>query len=244
MKESTPLYHQLKAQLLAAIQSGHWLEGALLPSEHDLAEQFQVSRTTVRLAIGDLVSAGYVIRQQGKGTFVATRSKSYSASRLYGFAEELRQQGHQVNVEIDHLEVNSCPPSVSEKLHITTATLVLALTRTAYVENRMPMFVERSYIVAPFHVSVTELAAQPEEFDHIYDFLERSGIRISLGSQYIRAEAATPEDISKLEIFGNQPVLVITRITQDESGAPVEYSQVRYPADRYQYEVRLRRQGV
>ncbi|RIV21836.1 GntR family transcriptional regulator [Alicyclobacillaceae bacterium I2511] len=244
MKESTPLYHQLKSELLAAIQSGHWPEGALLPSEHELSAHFQVSRTTVRLAIGDLVSAGYVVRQQGKGTFVATRSRSYSASRLYGFAEELHQQGQEVNVELDHLEVCACPPLIAEKLHVTSSTQVLSLTRTAYVDNRVPMFVERSYIIAPFHASVAELAAHPEEFDHIYDFLERSGIRIALGSQYIRAEAATPQDIQSLAMSENQPVLVITRITQDESGSPVEYSQVRYPADRYQYEVRLRREEM
>jgi len=70
MKGSIPLYHHLKNTLLAQIQSEKWESGELIPSEMELVRQFGVSRITVRQAIGDLVSTGYLVRQQGRGTFV------------------------------------------------------------------------------------------------------------------------------------------------------------------------------
>jgi GntR family transcriptional regulator of arabinose operon len=66
-------HQQLRAQLLGQIAGGRFCPGDALPSENQLAEMMQVSRTTVRQTLGDLEREGHVFRVQGKGTFVSKR---------------------------------------------------------------------------------------------------------------------------------------------------------------------------
>src|SRR5262249_54911769 len=66
-----PLYHQLKSQLLKRIEGGELKAHARLETEDQLAAAYRVSKATVRQALGELVHAGYLRREQGRGTFVA-----------------------------------------------------------------------------------------------------------------------------------------------------------------------------
>lgn len=65
-----PIYHQLEEYIKQQIENGILLEEAVIPSEREFAEKFQISRMTVRQAINNLVSEGYLTRQKGRGTFV------------------------------------------------------------------------------------------------------------------------------------------------------------------------------
>lgn len=67
----SPKYLQLKTQILSWITGGKFRPGDKLPSENELAEQFGLSRQTVRQSIGALVQEGWLAREQGKGTFVS-----------------------------------------------------------------------------------------------------------------------------------------------------------------------------
>src|SRR6187549_3618922 len=60
------------SRLLQTIRLGIVEPGAALPSERDLATRFAVSRDTVRDAIRELTTAGYVVSRRGRygGTFV------------------------------------------------------------------------------------------------------------------------------------------------------------------------------
>ncbi|MXO78971.1 GntR family transcriptional regulator [Paenibacillus sp. OT2-17] len=68
-----PKYIQVKQEILSWIHSSKLEPQSQLPSEHEMSEQFAVSRQTVRQALGELVQEGWLFRMQGKGTFVATR---------------------------------------------------------------------------------------------------------------------------------------------------------------------------
>ena len=70
-KKGVALYKQITDELCAKIDSGEWPPDTRLPSEPELAEHFGVCRMTVRQALGELESRGTIIRQRGRGTFVA-----------------------------------------------------------------------------------------------------------------------------------------------------------------------------
>ncbi|WP_256758946.1 GntR family transcriptional regulator [Cohnella sp. WQ 127256] len=74
MSSQSPKYLQLKEEILSWIASGRYRPGDKLPSENELAEQFSLSRQTVRQSIGELVQEGWLAREQGKGTFVNRKS--------------------------------------------------------------------------------------------------------------------------------------------------------------------------
>ncbi|RED65007.1 GntR family transcriptional regulator [Cohnella lupini] len=74
MSTQSPKYLQLKEEILSWIAGGRFRPGDKLPSENELAEQFSLSRQTVRQSIGELVQEGWLSREQGKGTFVSKQS--------------------------------------------------------------------------------------------------------------------------------------------------------------------------
>jgi hypothetical protein len=93
-----------KRQLTEALSSGEWKPGDAIPAERRLAEHYGISIGTVRRAIDDLVAENMLIRQQGRGTFVASHNrdrllfyffhivsqngaKEYPVVRLLGFAK-------------------------------------------------------------------------------------------------------------------------------------------------------------
>ena len=68
--DNQPLSIQVAEKVRLAIQSGCWQEDQRLPNETDMAKSLNVSRATLREAIGMLVFAGIVERRHGSGTFV------------------------------------------------------------------------------------------------------------------------------------------------------------------------------
>ncbi len=67
---AVPLYQQVMDDLKGEIARGVYAAGSRIPSEMELAKSYGVGRVTVRRAIEELSRAGYLNRQQGKGTFV------------------------------------------------------------------------------------------------------------------------------------------------------------------------------
>ncbi len=71
----SPKYYQLKRYLLNQIQRGELIPGQRLDTENVLAKQFKLSRQTVRQALGELENEGWIVRQQGRGTFVTDQTR-------------------------------------------------------------------------------------------------------------------------------------------------------------------------
>lgn len=72
VSEATPIFVQIAAQIIAAIQSGEIVLGSRLPSELELSNQFAVSRASVREALSSLQFAGYIESHRGSGTVVVS----------------------------------------------------------------------------------------------------------------------------------------------------------------------------
>lgn len=72
MKNMLPAYMKIHDQIKKDIDEHRWAIGERLPSERDLAEQFEVSRMTLRQAISLLVEEGVLERRVGSGTFVSS----------------------------------------------------------------------------------------------------------------------------------------------------------------------------
>jgi GntR family transcriptional regulator len=70
-----PLYKEVKIRLTRGLAAGEWKAGEAIPSEARLAERFDVSIGTIRKAIDELVAERILLRQQGRGTFVATHTE-------------------------------------------------------------------------------------------------------------------------------------------------------------------------
>ncbi len=75
------LHIQVASLLKERIRSGIWSEGTTLPSEKELCAEFDVARGTIRQALQTLENEGYLLREQGRGTFVHMTEFNNSALR-------------------------------------------------------------------------------------------------------------------------------------------------------------------
>lgn len=91
-----PLYDQVYQTLLQQIGNGTYPVQQKLPSEKELSELFNVSRITIRQALNQLQLEHLVYKIQGKGTFVSAPKTFQNISQLQGFAEAMRNMGHEV----------------------------------------------------------------------------------------------------------------------------------------------------
>ena len=87
MEKPVPKYYKIYEELLKEIENGIYEEYSLFPSDTELVKRFQVSRGTVREAIKLLFRQGYLVREQGKGTFVTYRKIQQNPDTLIGFTE-------------------------------------------------------------------------------------------------------------------------------------------------------------
>jgi GntR family transcriptional regulator of arabinose operon len=80
-----PLHVQLLNQLRHFILSGQWAPGSRIPSEPELRNRLNISRSTIRQALANAEAEGLITRVPGKGTFVAAVASDARNRRLIGY---------------------------------------------------------------------------------------------------------------------------------------------------------------
>jgi len=110
-----PLYIQVKDILLKRMADGQYIPGEAIPSESKLASDFGTSISTIRQALSILVSEGYLVKKQGKGTFVSERKTEISF--LNWIVES--KYGARILTELLH-DFEKANPTIKVKLIPTT----------------------------------------------------------------------------------------------------------------------------
>ena len=73
--QRTKLYEDVADRILERVRAGTWPAGSRLPAEGELAEEFDVSRSTVRAAVRSLRIAGVLQPRNGSGTYVTAQAQ-------------------------------------------------------------------------------------------------------------------------------------------------------------------------
>ena len=117
-ESTTPLYQQLFTLIKHEIQNGGLKPGDLLPSENQLCSQYNLSRSTVRQALNQLVDESLVIRRRGKGSFIATKKLSRNLNHLYNFTEDILELGLHPSSEVLESNVEEARDDIMAALHL------------------------------------------------------------------------------------------------------------------------------
>jgi GntR family transcriptional regulator len=235
-----PLYEQVKVALRQSVESGVWQPGDAIPPERELIGRFGVSRITVRQAISDLVEAGLLYRLQGKGTFVARRGGApiaESLSELTGHLEELQLKGLNPAVEVLDLAVRPLPPDLAEALRRPAGAEAWYLFRRVRVGGP-PLMLSEVWLPTDLHI---DLRAEAIEQMGMAPLLQERGLPPARGAQHIGAQVAGRHEAALLETAPGQALLRVVRIIYGVDDRPLVWFRTLYRADRYEYEVELKR---
>ncbi|MED4267846.1 GntR family transcriptional regulator [Priestia megaterium] len=139
-----PLYLQLKESLRSSIVSGNLKSGDKIPTELELSEKYNISRVTVRKAIIELVEEGYLIKKQGKGTFVNTRKIERKIVHFLSFSAACEANGVKASSKVIKKEIVPPQPRDRELLQLEDEDLLIHIQRVRYADER-PLMVENNY---------------------------------------------------------------------------------------------------
>lgn len=230
-----PLYHQVAGILRQRIDDGVYPAGGRLLSEDELAAEFEVSRATIRQAIGQLVMERRVVRRQGRGTYVEERDKSVLQQRYRGSLGDLIRESHRAktrSVEVSH--DGAIPSNIAEVLQLDKP--VGTIVRRTRVMDNEPFAYTVTYLPPDLGEKITVPGLRRKA---LMELLIDAGVVLSNATQAIRAQLADVAVCSQIDVELGAPVLYVERIVHDTSGRPVEYVRSWYRGDRYEYAVTL-----
>ena len=233
--QALPLYHQVAGVLRQRIEDGIYPVGGKLLSEDELATEFEVSRATIRQAVGELVMEGLVVRRQGRGTYVQERDTSVLQQRFRGSLGDLLNESSRAtarNVDVTH-DVQ-LPLQIAAALQLERP-LGTTVKRTRMMDGQ-PFALTITYLPPDLGKMITP--ARLREKAPI-QLLMDSGITLSSATQSIRAQLADLDVCSQIDVDLGSAVLFVERIVHDTAGRPVQYVRSWYRGDRYEYAVTL-----
>ncbi|GAP10217.1 transcriptional regulators [Bellilinea caldifistulae] len=232
--DHVPLYFQIKNVIAEQIREGRLASGELLPSEYALMQMFNVSRATIRQALGELEMEGLIERRQGVGTFVKAKKIEPEIIKLTSFSEDMRSRGLKPGSKT--LEVENILPDAQVMNHLgLSAKVPVWCVRRLRFANNEPIGLQYLYIPPWLKVDPEELI----KLQSYYELLSRKGIKLAHASELLIARNATKREAELLNIKTGRPLLVADRVTYDMRNVCVEYVQFIYRADRYQYRLTL-----
>lgn len=226
-----PLYQQLHHALRQAIEDKRLASDSALPPERDIANDFGVSRITVRKALDALAAEGLVQRRHGAGTFVAARVEK-SFSMLSSFSEDMESRGRTTRSVWLRRSAGSVTPEEAMVLGLSPGSPVLRFHRVRYADN-VAMALEYSSIPSRY------LASEKSVDASLYGALEKTGSRPVRALQRLRAVLFTPEQADLLAIEAGAPGLLIERRGFLADGQAVEFTQSYYRGDSYDFVAEL-----
>lgn len=223
-----PRYQQLKAHIVAGIQSGRLRPRDRVPSEHDLVRHFGVSRMTAHRALRELASDGIVVRQSGVGTFVAEVQVRSHALDVRNIADEIRERGHVYGARVVRLEKLAASRETANRLGLRPGGAVFH-SLIVHLENDVPIQAEDRYVsarAAPGYLRQDFARLTPNEYLSTVAPLQTV-------EHAIRAEIPAGRIRSMLRMAADEPCLVIHRRTWS-GGQPVSIAHLYHPGSRYE----------
>jgi GntR family transcriptional regulator len=222
----SPLYRQIKGLILQALDGGEWRPGEVIPSETELAVRFGVSQGTVRKAVDELAAENYLLRRQGKGTFVSSHSdpraffRFLRLQRLNGEAESSRS----VPLECWRAKAGQ---EAARVLGIQLADPIIIVRRVLEFSGK-PVVLDEIYLRGDTFAGLS-LDTLKEWQGSLYSLFEtRFGARMVRAEERLRAVAADRTAAELLNVREGSPLLSVERVSYSYGDRPMEWRRGLY----------------
>lgn len=231
-----PRYLVLAQALMDDITTGRYAVGELLPTEHELCQQFAVSRHTVREAIRRLCDLGLVGKQQGVGS----RVKASSAASRYVQANEtiadLHQYVQDVRLAIERVEDIEADAALAELLESSPGQGWLRITGTRYRDgDPLPLARTQAYVARPYRTVAEDVG---DGRVPIYALIERRyGLQVVHVRQDISAVLIDADAAAHLHVPPGSAGLSVLRRYYGPHQELLEVAVSLHPGERFTYSI-------
>jgi GntR family transcriptional regulator len=228
-----PLYKGVKRRLTEALTRGEWKPGAAIPAERRLSERYRISIGTVRKAIDELVAENILIRQQGRGTFVATHTRD---REVFYFLHVVPEDGPRryPEVTLQSFARARADRATAEALALHPGDAVFRIRNLLRFDGA-PVIIDDITLAAQRFAGLTERRVRDRR-STIYNLYEEAfGLSVVKTRERLRATRADAASAALLGVEAASPLLQIRRIALTYRDAPVEYRVSLVNTERHEY---------
>ena len=235
-----PLYYRLRWVLKDQILKGQWAVGDRLPTEMELAEQYDVSRLTVRRAKALLEEEGLIITVQGSGSRIANSLTWRLKKEPFSKLEDIDRHGQDTSFDLQEFYMTGNTPLIAEHLRTQDDRFIFMICGVRYMLNQ-PLSYAVYYLPYSFgsRIQVERLTDKPFRSQ----FEEMLECKIIEGRQSIYPNRATRQIAEKLQIKKGSLVLSVDTTYINEAYTPVYFIKTWYRPG-YKHEIIMRSAGA
>ncbi len=230
--QPVPKYYRIYDELLEEVRSGKFKEYDRFYSDTELVEKFEVSRGTIREAVKLLIQQGYLVREQGKGTFITKPKIEQDSDKLMGFTELMTNNNITPSAKLIDKEIVEAPEHLVNLMQLGEADKLVRIVRVRF-GNDQPLIIERSYFVYRYFKPIYEMDLQANSiFTLLY---KHTDTRLGEARQHITATSAGQSEVELLNVDPGAPLLLMKRLIKTKEGDYFQYSEDVYRSDRINF---------
>ena len=232
-----PLYRVVAEQIEARIVSSNCTPGTLLPTEAVLEREFDVSRITIRQALGLLKRRGILASRSGLGTFVRPGATNQKAMRFTGSLHEIVYYAAVTRYTSLGRALVVPPAEVTDHLQTKAGEAVFRFSGKRGWPGSDDFCLEEIYVPEHFgrNLDNARLGRSP-----LFMRLEkRNGVKITEAEQIITAVSARAGLARILKIRKRAAVLKAIRIYRLLDRSVAEVSVSHYDPAKFDYAMSL-----
>lgn len=214
------IYKSIANKLRIRIGTAEYAVGSALPGENKLAQEFAVSRMTIRKAIDLLISWGLVFRKNGSGTYISHKNVYPGTTNLAGFFEAMKSFSDKLTSQVLIFQIQPATETVAMQLQINSGENVYYSRRMRFV-NGTPLMLEDSYMPIHFFRDLSISHLEGSKFKYIEDLCQ---VKISGNYECLTPVLADSHIAALLQVKENSPILCITSLTYSQQNEFINYS--------------------
>jgi len=242
-RAGAPLYLDVRRRIADAVRSGEWRPGEAIPPEKKLCERFGVSIGTLRKAVDELNASGLLLRQQGRGTFVAQHSQD---RYLFSFFHIVGKDGRKEFPQVRFLKCGheNADAFATEALAVKVGARLIHLSNELSLSGEV-VALDEIFLPAALFPGLTEQRLR-ERTTTLYQMYQvEFDVSVVRASERVRASSATRSQARLLNTVAGAPLLQIIRVAHSFQDRPVElrYSYVNTRHCEYRPDPYIRERG-
>ncbi|MBP2623384.1 trehalose operon repressor [Streptococcus oricebi] len=225
-------YQQLFKTIQEEILSEKYQVGDYLPSEHELSQTYQVSRSTVRKALALVEKIGLIEKIQGQGSKILKREQiDFPVSRLTSYRELIEQLGLPSTTKVIRFELLTVDQRLARITGFAPYRLVWRIIRQRLVDHTASVL-DIDYIDKELVTGLNREIAEQS----IYAYLENDlGLDITYARKEITIDHATDRDKIFLQLGNDQHVVSVKSQVYLADGQQFQYTESRHKLEKFRF---------